>query len=447
MPAAPVGAAGIHWALSSTCGAPTPGPAGVAGATTPPASPFRDFPPLSFFGGEVAGTAGSPGELTVTPVYWVPAGDRYSMPSAYEGLINQFVADMAVDNGAVNNVFAALTQYTDKSQARIHPRIHAGAPVTDTGAFPANGCAPDTGVIWRDGTSYSKCITNSQLLSEAKALTTADRLPNQDLAHLYLYFLPEGVETCLGTSNGAHGGICSINANPGFCGYHAFVAPPLVANFNFAVVDSPTGHWTCSSDAGSNTSGNQSPNSNIAADTEISIASHEIAETLTDPTGAAWLDSHGYEVGDECAYIYGDSATFQGTPGRYYNQTIHSHHYFIQEEFSNDDFRATKSHAYSCIAGEDWIKLAPASGRGGAAVTATGGGFVSGETITVQYQTRVPSPTTVTICSVTATGLGLFTCSGKIPVGTAAGPTGTHAVTATGSQSKRSPKVAFVLTQ
>jgi hypothetical protein len=401
---------------------------------------------LTFFGGKVVGPTGSPGELTITPVYWVPASGRFSIPSSYETLINQFLADMGSDNGAVNNVFAALTQYTDSSEAHIRPKIVAGSPVTDTTSFPANGCTPDSGTIWRDGTRYSKCITNDQLLAEAKSFTTAKALPNQDLAHMYLYFLPEGVETCLGPSNGAHGGICSINTNPGFCAYHAFIAPPLVANFNYAVVDSPTGHWTCSSDAGSNTGGSQSPNGNVAADSEISIASHEIAETITDPTGAAWLDSHGYEVGDECAFIYGDSATFQGSPGTYYNQTIHSHHYFIQEEFSNDDYKATASHAYSCIGGEDWIRLAQPGGKAGDAVTAAGGGFVGAETITVKYQTRVASPWMVALCTATVTPTGTFSCSGNIPSGSDAGPTGVHAVTATGSLSSRTPKFAFTLT-
>lgn len=437
-------AGGIHWAQTTTCGDQT-GTQGGGGPATPPSAPYRYFPPLSYFGGKVAGPQGSPGSLTVTPVYWVPAGSRYSMPASYENLINQFIADASVDNGAVNNVFAALTQYTDATHTRIQPQIAAGPPVTDSSPFPASSCIPDTGTIWKDGTTYSKCITNDQLVTEAKSFTTANGLPNQDLAHLYLYFLPEGVETCLGNSNGASGGICSINANPGFCGYHAFIAPPLVANFNFAVVDSPTNHWTCSSDAGSNTGGNQSPSNNIAADTEIGVVSHEISETITDPTGGAWLDSHGFEVGDECAYIYGDSSTFQGPPGRYFNQTIHNHHYFIQEEFSNDDFHATASHAYSCIAGEDWVKLGRTSGRPGTSVTATGGGFVSGEQVSVQYQTRLASPLTVTLCTATTTGTGLFSCTGSIPSGAGAGPAGVHTVTAVGSLSSRAPKVAFLL--
>ncbi|HEX4633487.1 MAG TPA: hypothetical protein VH163_06640, partial [Gemmatimonadales bacterium] len=106
-------AAGIHWASSAVC---APGatagtvaaPPGAVGASAPN-PPYHNFPPLSFFGGKVAGVAGSPGDLTVTPVYWVPAGAGFKIPTAYESLINRFIVDLSMDHAAVNNVFAALT--------------------------------------------------------------------------------------------------------------------------------------------------------------------------------------------------------------------------------------------------------------------------------------------------------------------------------------------------
>ena len=154
---------------------------------------------------------------------------------------------------------------------------------------------------------------------------------------------------------------------------------------NYAAVDSPTG-WTCSSDAGSNTGGNQSPNSNIAADTEISVASHEISETITDPEGTAWLDAAGNEVGDDCAYVYGDSRSFQGTAGAKYNQSINGHHYFIQTEFSNQDFKAKNQ--YSCIQQEEAVTIAPRSGLPNQKVTASGSGFAA----TRRSPSPMPSP-------------------------------------------------------
>jgi hypothetical protein len=286
----------------------------------------------------VAGTSATPGELTITPVYWVPSGS--SMPAAYEQLINQFITDAAADSGKNTNVFSVVDEYTDADGVQLSYRLHAGTPITDTDPFPPASCAPDTGSVWADGTAYSVCVTNAQLVAEASRFTTAHGLPNSDFTHLYMFFLPKGVETCFSSANGAGGGECSINSGrpaASFCGYHAFASPPLVANMNYAFAGSATG-YTCGSEAGSNTPGAQSPNGNIDADTEISVASHEIIETITDPQGYGWVDNAGNEIADDCGYIYGDDTTFQGVDPALYNQTINGHHYFVQEEFSNKNF-------------------------------------------------------------------------------------------------------------
>ena len=421
----------------SRCGHAASGSSGQ----TPPSPPYRGSPPLTFHGGKTAGTSGTPGELTVTPVYWLPSG--FTVPASYRTLINQFIADSAAASGANTNVFSVLTQYTTAGGSHLQYKIHTGTPITDTTAFPANGCTPDSGQIYNTGTGYSRCITNAQLLNEAKNFTTAHALPNKDLAHLYMYFLPKGIETCFTSVNGAHGGSCSINANGGFCGYHAFSAPPLVADMNYAVVDSPLG-WTCSSDAGSNTGGNQTPNSNIDADSEISIASHEVNETITDPEGTAWYDGVGNENGDDCAYVFGDSASFQGPAGAEFNETINGHHYFIQTEFSNNDF--AKNSNFACAQGEEFVQIAPSSGPANSAVTASGGGYASGETVKVTYGTGLASPKSVAVCQTTATGAGTFSCSGHIPAAPSAGGAGSHKITAKGVTSHRSATAVFTLT-
>ena len=325
-PARVGGAGGIQWARPTGARANGCASAGASSAT-PPSPGIIGSPPLTFHGGAVTGTT-TPGELTVTPVYWVPAG--FSVPAAYRTIINQYVADIAADSGKRSNVFSSLTEFTKSGGAHLSYKVHAGTPINDTAAFPANGCTPDTGPIYNDNSGYTKCITNAQLLSRANTFTTAQGLP-KDLNHQYLYFMPKHVETCFTSTNGISGGTCSINVNGGFCGYHAFASPPLVANMSFAVFDSPIG-YTCSSDGGSNTGGNQSPNGNLEADTEISITSHEIMETITDPQGTAWYDAAGYENGDECAYIFGDSTSFIGAAGAKHNQVVNGHFYFIQQE-------------------------------------------------------------------------------------------------------------------
>ena len=339
---------GIQWATAtatkSACAVPAP-----SARSIPPSPAYHGSPPLKFGGGPVVGSTARPGELTVTPVYWVPSGGVYSIPTDYEHLINQFITDIATDSGKISNVFSIMTEYTIAHGAHLRYDLHAGTPITDTNPLPSGACTPDSGVAWADGTPYSACITSSQLTSEASTFTTAHGLPNSDRAHLYMYFLPEGVETCFSNLNGAGGGSCSLNsAKPAasFCGFHtSYGIAPLVADMNYAFVDSGSG-YTCSSDGGSNTGGNQSPNANSAADAEISIASHEIAETITDPYGNAWVDGLFNEIGDDCSYVYGNSTSFLGTPGALYNQTINGHHYFVQEEFSNAGFAL--NHARAC---------------------------------------------------------------------------------------------------
>jgi hypothetical protein len=437
------GIGGIQWGRAAGSGARCAGGKAPSRPTTPPSPSYRGSPPLLFHGGPVVGTT-TPGELTVTPVYWVPSGGPYTIPAAYETLLNKFIADSAADSGKLTDVFSTVAQYTKSGGAHLKYKLHTGTPVTDTGALPANGCTPDPGPIWADGTPYSACITNAQLLSEAGTFTTAHGLPNSDLAHLYMYFLPKGIETCSTSTNGAGGGSCSLNpSRGGFCGYHAFASPPLVSDMNYAYADSSFG-FTCSSDAGSNTGGNQTPNSNLDADTEISVASHEITETITDPQGTAWWDRSGNEIGDDCAYIYGDSLSFQGTAGARYNQTVNGDHYFIQEELSNQDFHA--SSAFSCIQREDSVAITPSSGLPSTPVTVTGGGFASGESVAVTYKTGLASPASVTLCTTTATGIGTFSCSGSIPGASTAGATGAHQITAKGTSSKRQPTTTFHLT-
>ena len=79
--------------------------------------------------------------------------------------------------------------------------------------------------------------------------------------------------------------------------------------------------------------GEQSPNGNDA-DPALDSVSHEHIEMITDPYGSAWFDntSDGNEIADKCP-VYG--APLGVTPTGEYNQTINTHPYWLQEEWSN----------------------------------------------------------------------------------------------------------------
>ncbi|MDQ6838417.1 MAG: hypothetical protein M3137_08840, partial [Actinomycetota bacterium] len=180
------------------------------------------------------GTTAAVGEVTVTPVYWAPNG--YPLSPSYQSIINGFLSNVAADSGRPTNVFASLAQYTNASGVHLSDSMHAGAPITDTDAYPSSpaGCSPDAGAVYADTSGYRACVTDVQLQTEVVAFLAARALPS-DTGHLYVVLLPKGVESCFTSADGQAGGECSLNSSTGkfnastnatassFCGYHSVV--------------------------------------------------------------------------------------------------------------------------------------------------------------------------------------------------------------------------------
>ncbi len=295
-------------------------------------------PPLLFHGGPMMGTPKT-GPVVVTPIYWNPAG--HPMSATYQSIINGYLRGVAADSGKHTNVFSTLPGYFG-SNGTIRYRVSFGTPVNDTGPLPMNGCtvaSNDTSKIYADGSGYDACIDDDQVIAETDRVVTARGLP-RDLGHIYVLFLPKHVESCFFAGSTVSGGnFCTINhhKSAAYCAYHSQAPSSAVyANMPFPIYQSNAG-FTCSSDARFPTV--QTPNGDADADTEVSPTSHEIMEAITDPdTATGWFDSSGFENGDECAYVFGQT---QGATGAAYNQVISGGHYLTQEEFSNRDFAAT----------------------------------------------------------------------------------------------------------
>jgi hypothetical protein len=81
------------------------------------------------------------------------------------------------------------------------------------------------------------------------------------------------------------------------------------------------------------------------------------------------------------------------------------------------------------------VVVSPHKGKPGTIVKVNGLRFVAGETVTVSYQTGLPSPkpSEVTICIAVVKAGGAFFCKGKIPGKAKAGLKGQHEIDATGS--------------
>jgi len=321
--------------------------------------PYNNKPPLLYNGGLVMGT-GTPGAITITPIYWDPAG---AFDPAYESVVNGFISNVATDSGKLTNEFSVELQYG------INYQVSAGTPIVDTNPYPPNGCTPDTGAIYSDNSSFTGCLDDTQINQEIQSVVAAGSLP-VDLAHLYMMYLPKGIETCYTSADGAQRGGCSVNpADPkiGFCGYHSSVADGpntlIYTDEPMPVYNSPIG-WTCSPQYGP---GNESPNGQLDADVELETAVHEIIEATTDPLGTAWYDIRGAEIGDDCSYIYGGG--FGGSPGALFDQTINGTHYFVQEMLSNQNFQVKK--ATACIQAVNLptaaLKIKPGSPKVGVA--------------------------------------------------------------------------------
>jgi hypothetical protein len=336
--------------------------AGTAGRCHKPPSepPFNGTPPLLFHGSDCAFSpcangdmmmTASTGPLVVVPIFWIPSG--YSMSTAYRNIIVSYLRDVAAASGHTQNVFSVLNEYSGNN-GQIHYNVKLGPVLTDTNAL-TSGCtlehADRTG-IYADGSGYNACVDDVQLQSEVDSVTKANGLPH-DLSHIYVLYLPKGVESCFlpgeTTTVAPDGQFCTINHQPtaAYCAYHNDDPSSAVyANLAYPIYASPVG-YTCGSDARFPTV--ESPNGNRDADTEISPTSHEISEAITDPdTETGWYDSGGNEIGDDCAYIYGRT---RGAPGGYYNQVINSQYFLTQEEFSNNLFASSGSQA-GCLQSE-----------------------------------------------------------------------------------------------
>jgi hypothetical protein len=238
-------------------------------------------------------------------------------------------------------VYSVANEYSG-TNGQIHYNVRVTAAVDATDALPASGCTlttADQANIYADKSGYDACLDDDQLQAEINHVTAARGLPD-DLTHIYVLFLPKHVESCFfagSTTTAANA--CTINHEPSaaYCAYHSQATSNAVyANMPFPIYKSPVG-FTCGTEKNFGTI--ESPNGNPDADVEISPTSHEINEAVTDPdTVTGWYDSSGFENGDECAYIFGQT---HGQAGRLYNQVIGGFRFLTQEEFSNRDFNIT----------------------------------------------------------------------------------------------------------
>jgi hypothetical protein len=247
-------------------------------------------------------------------IFWQPNGSGLTYDPGYQAQVEAFLSKVAADSHRPTNVYGLSGQYHDDHGPAAYNSTYAGA-VLATDRLPADGCSePVTGPGW------NVCLSDAQLEAEVEHVTTVDHLRTGD-RDIYFLVLPAGLGTCetSGPDNCALGGTGS-----GFCGYHSTTPDQQIL---YAVIpyNAVSGHCQ---------SGNPRPNSSTA-DPTLSTLSHEHNETVTDPLGDAWIDGSGNEDGDLCIRSYGPNLGGSGAAA--WNQVIHGGHYYLQDEWSNDD--------------------------------------------------------------------------------------------------------------
>jgi hypothetical protein len=317
--------------------------------------------PLSFHGGVVQhGT-------TVYAIFWeppcvpgscpTPSGYYYLSPS-YRGLVQQYFSDLATESYTTADTISVTTQYYDlsgpgKSKNFVSYKIGFGGTIIDHDTLPTSGCANYSfgGV----GTS-TECMTDAQIQAEVNRIVAVLKLP-RGLGYQYFLYTPFTTASCFSSSEVA-GNCYDPSSESGFCAYHSAFTPAglpvtLYANMPYNQVSGCYG------------TPEQQPNGSDA-DPVISTTSHELSETMTDPThGGWWNSSTGEEIGDQCAYTYGGAlgSTVYGPSAGQFNQVIAGDFYWAQEEWSNRANACEQRNTYTQPAGAFKVSASPTHGK------------------------------------------------------------------------------------
>ncbi len=309
--------------------------------------------PLLYHGGGVVHTN------TTYAIFWLPAGA--SVSSGYESTIDGFFSNVATASGSGTNVFAVDTQYSDGSGAISYSSAFGGSYVDTKTPIPDDCSSRYTGT----SVKVTGCVTDADVEAEvSRAIAAAGWTPGP--THVFLLFTPRNVGSCFTGSSS-----CAYTY---YCAYHSAFEDSqhrevLYANQPYTDTSGVGAAGVCDS--------GQHPNGDLASDSTINVASHEVNETLTDPFGTAWWDANGEEIGDKCAWNFGTG--LGSTASGEYNQAIGSGHYYLQQEWSNAASGCVLS--YNAPA-PSVSRVSPGEGAAGTTVTITGKNLSSTRSVT-----------------------------------------------------------------
>ena len=151
--------------------------------------------PLKF--GNKAGNAVVHG-ASVYAVYWDPgneAEEEFQEPIFHhEWLtkVNQFLQDLGSASGSLATIFAADSQYRDRTNAGASHQTVFKGNYSDTAKYPSAGCTDPNPLLFGQVT----CLTDAQLRAQLQAFISAHKLPT-GMGTIYYLLTPPGVTVCL----------------------------------------------------------------------------------------------------------------------------------------------------------------------------------------------------------------------------------------------------------
>jgi hypothetical protein len=282
-----------------------PTPAQVKGVTDIGYQHNGGTPPLLYNGGPVMHSP------KVYVIYWVPPklqdGTATSLSSAYQTIETTMLKEYFGHSLMNNN-----TQYFDTKYITNVGSV--AATYVDKSLYPGSDCydpAVGAGLL----TNGNNCISDTDLQNEVTKV-------------MALKHWVGGVDNLFMVFTSSNEGQCAISDSDcsyyNYCAYHSYFVDGAGADVIYS--NEPYGNTTVCQ-----VSGAPSPNSNPDADAAATAAAHELTESITDPKLNAWLDSSGYEIGDECAYYYGVPLWDSGNATNQWD----GHNFYIQTMYDN----------------------------------------------------------------------------------------------------------------
>ncbi len=244
-------------------------------------------------------------------IFWLPSGQHYE-PTGSDTFYEQLITDYFEDVGG-SQFYEILGQYPDTLDGAPTTTVHVGGVFVDSSPYPESG-------------NQSSPLLGTDIISEVETYLATGAFPIGIDDEFYV-FTAYGIDSCQTSADT----ICSFptSESAGYCAYHSY--------FEY------DGYSVTFADMGDNpgTSGCEISLSSIGAsaylygdglaDSEVSLASQEQFDTVSDPILNSWYASSSStgEISDLCAGSYGPLGASGG------NVVLNGQIFLVQEEWSN----------------------------------------------------------------------------------------------------------------